>query len=139
MKLYTQHLSMQVTPPSDAAPVAKINAMALLGVLLALAVMLVITIPAPLHTIRLGVPLHQARAATGEVVVVQVDANGLVQWNGDTLNTMAELNARIALAAAQKVQVEISLQPAPDAPFALVAAVMVMARQAGLQKVGIGR
>lgn len=139
MKLYTRHLSMQVTPPSDASPVAKINAMALLGVLLALAVMLVITIPAPLHTIRLGVPLHQAPAATGEVVVVQVDANGFVQWNGDTSNTMAELNARIALAAAQKVQVKISLQPAPDAPFALVAAVMVMARQAGLQKVGIGR
>ena len=38
---------------------------------------------------------------------------------------------------AQPVQPEIHLQPSPDAPYAFVAGVLVMAKKAGLQKVGV--
>jgi biopolymer transport protein ExbD len=43
----------------------------------------------------------------------------------------------MAAAAAQSVQPEIHLQPSPDAPYAFVAGVLVMAKRAGLQKVGL--
>jgi biopolymer transport protein ExbD len=82
-------------------------------------------------------PSAQASSAVPEVVVLQIDAQGFVVWGGDRLASMADVNARIAAAATQPVQPEIHLQPAPDTPYAFVAGVLVMAKKAGLQKVGV--
>jgi biopolymer transport protein ExbD len=138
MRLYTQHLSpLAVAPDAEAAPLVEMNTTPLIDVLLVLIVMLIITIPVPLHSVNLDMPSTQVSSAVPEVVVLQIDAKGFVVWGGDKLPSMADVNARIAAAAAQPVQPEIHLQPAPDTPYAFVAGVLVMAKKAGLQKVGV--
>lgn len=113
------------------------NTTPLIDVLLVLIVMLIITIPVPLHSVNLDIASAQAANATPEVVLLQMDAKGNVQWNSEKLPSLADVNARIAAAAAQAVQPEIHLQPAPDTPYAFVAGVLVMTKKAGLKKVGV--
>ncbi len=138
MKLYSHHLSLHVTAPElDAAPLVEMNTTPLIDVLLVLIVMLIITIPVPLHSVNLDMPSYQAPSAMPDVVVLQIDAKGFVVWSGDSLANMADLNARITTAAGQPMQPEIHLQPSPDTPYAFVAGVLVMAKRAGLQKVGV--
>ena len=137
MKLYSQHLSPHFAAADDAAPLVEMNTTPLIDVLLVLIVMLIITTPVPLHSVKLEMPSRQPAATAPEVVVLQIDAKGFVVWGGDTLANMADVNARIAAAAAQSVQPEIHLQPAPDAPYAFVTGVLAMAKKAGLQKVGV--
>lgn len=137
MKLYSQHLSPQAAAPDDATPLVEMNTTPLIDVLLVLIVMLIITIPVPLHSVNLDMPSRQATTTAPEVVLLQIDAKGFVVWGGDSLASMIDVNARIAAAAAQSVQPEIHLQPSPDTPYAFVAGVLVMAKKAGLQKVGV--
>ena len=138
MKLYSQLLSPHIAAPeAEATPLVEMNTTPLIDVLLVLIVMLIITIPVPLHSVKLDMPSRQVTTAVPEVVVLQIDAKGFVVWSGDSLADMADVNARIAAAAAQPVQPEIHLQPSPDAPYAFVAGVLVMAKKAGLLKVGV--
>jgi len=137
MKLYTGHVSPQAAAVQDAAPLVEMNTTPLIDVLLVLIVMLIITIPVPLHAVKLDMPSRQLATTVPEVVVLKIDAKGFVVWDGDTLASTADVNARMAAAAAQSVQPEIHLQPSPDAPYAFVAGVLVMAKRAGLQKVGL--
>ena len=118
-------------------PLVEMNTTPLIDVLLVLIVMLIITIPVPLHSVNLDMPSRQTASAMPEVVVLQIDATGFVLWDGIKLPSLADVNLRIAQAAAQAIQPEIHLQPSPDAPYAYVAGVLVMAKKAGLQKVGV--
>jgi biopolymer transport protein ExbD len=137
MKLYTGDISPEADAVQDAAPLIEMNTTPLIDVLLVLIVMLIITIPVPLHAVKLDMPSRQLATTVPEVVVLKIDAKGFVVWDGDTLASLADVNARMAAAAAQNVQPEIHLQPSSDAPYAFVAGVLVMAKRAGLQKVGL--
>ena len=138
MKLYTQHLSAQIIgQPSELEPLIEMNTTPLIDVLLVLIVMLIITIPVPLQSIDLDMPSRQTLNIQPKVVVVQIDAKGFVVWDGDRLDSMADVNARVSAAALQSEQAEIHLQPAPDAPYGFVAGLLVMTKKAGLLKVGV--
>lgn len=138
MKLYTRHFSAQIAQTAEAAPIAEINTTPLIDVLLVLIIMLIMTIPVQLHAVILDMPSRQAVSTVPEVMVLQIDARGFVLWDGVELATMDKVNARFTAAASQAVQPEVHIQPATDTPYALVTAVMLMARKAGLQKVGVG-
>ena len=138
MKLYSQHLSLHLHQAElDANPMVEMNTTPLIDVLLVLLVMLIITIPVPLHSVKLDMPSRQATASVPKVVNQQMDAAGFVQWNDERVMDMATLNARIAAAAGGPVQPEIHLRPSADTPYAFVAAFLVLAQKAGLQKVGV--
>ena len=136
MKLYTQHLSRSNGDDAEAGPMVEMNTTPLIDVMLVLLVMLIITIPVQLHSVNLDMPSMQA-GSTPEVVEVQMNAAGFLQWNGETLADMQAVQARIAAATAQPVQPEIHLKPSFDTPYSFVAAFLVMANRAGLQKVGV--
>ena len=137
MKLYTQHLSGNKGDEAEAGPMVEMNTTPLIDVMLVLLVMLIITIPVQLHSVNLDMPSLQASAAPPEVVEVRMDAAGFLQWNGETLSDMQAVQSRIAAARAQAVQPEIHLKPSFDTPYSFVAAFLVMANRAGLQKVGV--
>jgi biopolymer transport protein ExbD len=137
MKLYSQHLLSRVQHTDlDPSPMVEMNTTPLIDVLLVLIVMLIITIPVPLHSVRLDMP-SQSISTLPEVVNVQMDAAGFVQWNDERISTMASLNERIAAVASRPIQAEIHLRPAFDTPYAFVAAFLAMTQKAGLQKVGV--
>ncbi len=137
MKLYTRHLSRTSSDEDESGPMVEMNTTPLIDVMLVLLVMLIITIPVQLHSVNLDMPSLQASAVTPEVVEVQMNASGFLQWNGETLSDMRAVQSRIASATAQPVQPEIHLKPSFDTPYAFVAAFLVMANKAGLQKVGV--
>ncbi|MBI2726822.1 MAG: biopolymer transporter ExbD [Polaromonas sp.] len=136
MKLYTQHLSRSSGDDPEAGPMVEMNTTPLIDVMLVLLVMLIITIPVQLHSVNLDMPSMQA-GTMPEVVEVQMNAAGFLQWNGETLADMQAVQARMAAARAQPVQPEIHLKPSFDTPYSFVAAFLVMANRAGLQKVGV--
>ena len=138
MKLYSSHLSPhRESSEAEAGPMVEMNTTPLIDVMLVLLVMLIITIPVQLHSVNLDMPSSQSVAVLPEVVDLQIDAAGFVRWNGEGLADMQSLSARIAAAAAAGVQPELHLRPSADTPYAFVAALLVMAQRAGLQKVGV--
>lgn len=138
MKLYSRHLSNGTGhQEGEPSPMVEMNTTPLIDVMLVLLVMLIITIPVQLHSVNLDMPSLQAEASAPEMVEVAMDAAGFVRWNGETLQDIGAVQSRMAEATSRQVQPEIHLMPSSDTPYAFVAAFLVMANRAGLQKVGV--
>jgi len=71
------------------------------------------------------------------VVTIDVDFDGTVLWNGETLADQAPLEARLRDAAAQTDQPEVYLRPNKLVEYKSVAAVMAAAQRLGVTKLGM--
>jgi biopolymer transport protein ExbD len=116
-----------------------INTTPLIDVMLVLIIMLIITIPVQLHSVNLNMPAgNPPPPATPPVVVtIDVDFDGTVLWNGETLADQKELEGRLVQAAAQTDQPEVHLRPNKLVAYKNVAAVMAAAQRLGVTKLGI--
>lgn len=94
----------------------EINTTPLIDVLLVLVVMLVITIPAATHSLKVDLPVCDADCVLPDLSPVRnrlvIDAADRLVWNGTPV-TSAELVG--VLAATRRLAVEPELQFAPDA------------------------
>jgi biopolymer transport protein ExbD len=122
---------------AHAAP--SMNTTPLIDVLLVLLVMLIITIPIQLHSVRMdlpgGVPPPDA-PDPGVVPLGGYNSNQL-QWNGEPVNDPAALEARLQAAAQDPVQPEIHVHADPKTKYDAVAAVLTAAQRQGLLKIGV--
>ena len=77
----------------------EINTTPLIDVMLVLLIMLIITIPAQLHSVNLDIPLPSNAPKKADPVVyrVDVDANSVVNLNGKPLANAAELELKFCL------------------------------------------
>jgi biopolymer transport protein ExbD len=116
-----------------------INTTPLIDVMLVLLVMLIITIPIQLHTVNLNMPVGNPPPpkVAPEVVKIDVDATGVVYWNGEGLSDRDALEGRLAAAAAQATQPELHLRPDKAAKYEIVAGVLASSQRLGLTKIGI--
>ena len=116
-----------------------INTTPLIDVMLVLLVMLIITIPIQLHSVKLNMPIGNPPPplVLPEVVKLDIDDTSRVYWNGEIVPERAELEAKISAAAHQAVQPEVHLRPDKSAKYAVVAGVMASAQRLGLTKIGI--
>ena len=71
------------------------------------------------------------------VVTIDVDFDGTVLWNGETLPDAQALDAKLREAAAQTDQPEVHLRPNKLVAYKSVAAVMAAAQRLGVTKLGI--
>jgi len=117
----------------------EMNATPLIDVMMVLLIMLIITIPAQLHSVNLDMPAaSKAPPKTDPVVVrVEVSAGNVVSWNGKPLADRTELEARLQEAAALQPQPEIHIRSHARARYATVAGVLAGAQRHGLTKLGI--
>ncbi len=123
-----------------ALPVPDINTTPLIDVMLVLLVMLIITIPVQLHSVKLNLPIAPPSAPPPlppEVVRLDIPPGGTVLWNGEALADEAALRERLAAAAQQAVQPEIHVRPQPGATYDTFASVMTAVHHAGLSKLGV--
>ena len=129
----------RATTPSEAGPMMEINTTPLIDVMLVLLVMLIITIPIQLHSVNLNMPVGNPPPplVLPEVVKIDVDPQSRVYWNGEWLQTPAELEERLQGAAAKQVQPELHLRPDKAAKYEVVARVMAASQRLGLTKIGI--
>jgi len=122
---------------AHAAP--SMNTTPLIDVLLVLLVMLIITIPIQLHSVRMDLPggVPPPDAPDPVVVRLEVSSNNQLQWNGEPVSDRAALEARLQAAALEPVQPEIHVHADPKTKYDAVAAVLTAAQRQGLLKIGV--
>ena len=115
------------------------NTTPLIDVMLVLIIMLIITIPVQLHSVNLNMPAGNPPPPLKEpvVVTIDVDFDGTVLWNGETLADRNTLEVKLSQAAAQADQPEVHLRPNKLVEYKSVAAVMASAQRLGITKLGI--
>jgi biopolymer transport protein ExbD len=116
-----------------------INTTPLIDVMLVLLVMLIITIPIQTHAVKLNMPVGNPPppAVPPEVITVEVDFDGTILWNGETVPDRPTLETRFTSAAAQPVQPEFHLRPNKLVTYKHVAGVMASAQRLGITKIGL--
>ena len=133
-------MGMNVGTSSSDEPEVMIdmNTTPLIDVMLVLLIMLIITIPAQLHSVNLDmpVPTNAPKKADPVVIKIDVDAASVTNWNGTPV-TRSELEAKLAEASAQQPQPELHIRSHAKAKYEAAAAVMANAQRMGLTKLGI--
>jgi biopolymer transport protein ExbD len=121
----------------DAAPMAEINMIPLIDVMLVLLVIFIITAPLLTHAVKIELPKASStpNVAQPENVQLGVKAGGEVYWNGEVVDNTA-LAARMAAAAKLEPQPEVHLRADRTTEYQTVAEVMSAAAKAGLVKIG---
>jgi biopolymer transport protein ExbD len=116
-----------------------INTTPLIDVMLVLIIMLIITIPAQLHSVNLDMPVASSTPQPVEPVVVRLDieADNRLRWNGQLLDDRTALEAKLSEAAAQQPQPELHIRSHAQAKYAAAAGVLASAQRLGLKKLGI--
>src|SRR5436190_21233231 len=93
--------------------VSAINTTPLIDVMLVLIIMLIITIPVQLHSVNLNMPAGNPPPPLKEpvVVTIDVDFDGTILWNGETVPSRQALEIKLRDAAAQPDQPEVHVRP----------------------------
>ncbi len=134
-------MGMNVGTSSSDEPevMVDMNTTPLIDVMLVLLIMLIITIPAQLHSVNLDMPLPTNAAKKVEPVVIRidVDASSVVNWNGKPVAGRAELEAKLTEAVAMQPQPELHIRSHAKAKYEATAGVMASAQRIGLTKLGI--
>jgi biopolymer transport protein ExbD len=134
-------MGMNVGTSSSSEPevMVDMNTTPLIDVMLVLLIMLIITIPAQLHSVNLDMPLpsNAPKKVDPVVIKVDVDAQSVVNWNGKPVASRAELELKVKEAAAMSPQPEIHIRSHAKAKYEAVAGVMASAQSNGLTKLGI--
>ena len=134
-------MAMNVGSSSSDEPevMMEINTTPLIDVMLVLLIMLIITIPAQLHSVNLDMPVSSPPTKKIDPVVVKidVDANSVINWNGRPLGGRADLELKLTEAAATQPQPELHIRSHAKAKYEAVALVMASAQRLGLNKLGI--
>jgi biopolymer transport protein ExbD len=133
-------MAMHLRPGGDEPDVLlEINTTPLIDVMLVLLIMLIVTIPIQLHAVNLDLPVTAPPPpATPPVVVrIDIDAQGVVLWQGEALSDAAALDARLRDAAVAEPAPELHLRPDRGARYEVVAGVLAATKRHGLTKIGI--
>jgi len=134
-------MGMQVGGGGSGDPevMVDINTTPLIDVMLVLLIMLIITIPIQTHAVKLNMPVGNPPPPTVPpvVVLVEVDFDGTIIWNGDTVPDRPTLDAKFVSAAAEPIQPEFHLRPNKIVSYKHVAAVMASAQSHGITKIGL--
>jgi biopolymer transport protein ExbD len=123
----------------DPEVMVDINTTPLIDVMLVLLIMLIITIPIQTHAVKLNMPVGNPPPplTPPTVITIEVDFDGTVLWNGETVPDRPTLEARFKNAAAMPDQPEFHLRPNKLVTYKHVAGVMASAQRNGITKIGL--
>ena len=118
------------------APLAEINMVPLIDVMLVLLVIFIVTAPLLSHSVKLDLPKASATPITAkaEKIDFSIDADGVRYWNGEAM-TRDEAAAKFAVAAKVEPQPEVHLRADQAVPYRAVAELLADAAKAGLTKI----
>ena len=134
-------MGMNVGSGSSGEPevMMDINTTPLIDVMLVLIIMLIITIPVQLHTVNLNMPAGNPPPQTKEpvVVTIDIDFDGTILWNGETMPTREALQGKLREAAATPDQPEVHVRPNKLVEYKFVAEVLAESQRLGVTKLGM--
>ena len=119
------------------SPMAEINMIPLIDVMLVLLVIFIITAPLLTHAVKVDLPKASSNPnmTRPEHVSISIDAAGAVFWNGERTDR-SSLRARLVSASRINPQPELHLRADGDLAYRRVAQVMSAAAKAGLTRIG---
>ena len=119
------------------APMAHINMIPLIDVMLMLLVIFIITAPLLTHAVKVDLPRasSQVNLTRPENVQVAIDRDGIVHWNGEVLD-QSGWRSRMQAAATQHPQPELHVRADGAVAYRRVAQVMSDAAKHGLTRIG---
>ena len=122
---------------SHGAPMAEINMVPLIDVMLVLLVIFIITAPLLTQAVKLELPKATSLAndLKPDKIDFAIDAAGVLYWNGEPL-PRAEVQKRFAAEGAKPQQPEVHLRADQAVAYRFVAQTLADASKAGLTKVG---
>lgn len=121
----------------DNAPLAEINMVPLIDVMLVLLVIFIVTAPLLTHAVKVDLPRASSspNLTKPDNIQLAIDAESQVYWNG-TVITAEQLAANFTEAAAQQPQPELHIRAERTTPYEKVAQVMSEAARQGLTRIG---
>ena len=119
------------------APMAEINMVPLIDVLLVLLVIFIVTAPLATQAVKLELPKANAQAHDLGPAKIEfaIDAAGALFWNGESV-TRAEAARRFNAEAQKQPKPEVHLRADHAVAYRIVAQTLADASKAGLVKVG---
>jgi biopolymer transport protein ExbD len=119
------------------APMAEINMIPLIDVMLVLLVIFIVTAPLMTHAVKIDLPKASSspNLTKPENVQLGIKAEGPFFWNGDPVEEGA-LEERLSAAAKLDPQPEIHIRAERTAHYERVARVMSAAARTGLTRIG---
>ena len=119
------------------APVAEINMVPLIDVMLVLLVIFIVTAPLLTHAVKLDLPKVSSKVneIKPDKIEFAIDAQGQRFWNGEAVSR-EEARQRFAAEGRKPVQPEIHLRADQESAYKTVAQTLADASKAGLSKVG---
>jgi biopolymer transport protein ExbD len=133
-------MAMQTTSDNkDAEPMMEINTTPLIDVLLVLIIMLIITIPIQTHAVKLDLPQNQDQQNPPPIDPVKnkivITGAGQTLWNGAPVE-LTQLRQYLDITQQMNPVPELHLQPEANARYELVDQVLVVTKQAKVEKMG---
>ena len=119
------------------APMAEINMVPLIDVMLVLLVIFIVTAPLLTQAVKLELPKVSSKVndLRAEKIEFAVDATGALYWNGESV-TRAEAQKRFDIEGKKAQQPEVHLRADQNVAYRFVAQTLADASKAGLSKVG---
>jgi biopolymer transport protein ExbD len=122
----------------DNQPLAEINIIPLVDVMLVLLILFMITAPlfTP-HTVKINLPQASSEINVNEpnIITLSIDAKGHLFWNKEPINQL-ELQQRLIHAVQLPSTPELQLWADKVTPYQQIAEVMSIAHQAGITRLG---
>ena len=121
----------------DSEPLAEINMVPLIDVMLVLLIIFMVTAPLLTHAVKVELPKAASTASEvrPESIALSIDQHGQVFWNSQPINAES-LDSRLAEAAATGESPELRLHADRQTPYEKVAHVMSAASRHGLTRIG---
>jgi len=119
------------------APMAEINMVPLIDVMLVLLVIFIVTAPLLTQAVKLDLPKasSQPNQAKAEKIEFAIDAQGALFWNGEPVDR-AQAASRFAAESQKQPQPEVHLRADQNVAYRYIAQTLADASKAGLSKVG---
>ena len=121
----------------DNEPLAEINMVPLIDVMLVLLIIFMVTAPLLTHAVKVDLPkaASMPNITKPDNVQLAIDHSGVVFWNGESVDA-AQFATRAKAAAAQQPQPELHIRAERTTPYEKVAQVMSEAARQGLLRIG---
>jgi biopolymer transport protein ExbD len=121
----------------DSAPMAEINMVPLIDVMLVLLVIFIITAPLLTHAVKVELPKASSEPNVTQPrnIQIAIRASGETFWNGEPVDA-SQIAERFVSAARVDPQPELHLRADRTTPYEKVAQLLSAAAKAGLVKIG---
>lgn len=121
----------------DSAPMAEINMVPLIDVMLVLLVIFIVTAPLLTNSVKIDLPkaVSQPNLTKPDNIQFAINAQGQLFWNGEAVSR-GEAQKRFAEQGKRNPQPELHLHADKTTQYQVVAEVMADASNAGLSKIG---